>query len=210
MINFTDIPTAKETPSTVQLDLTKNTERTGVKLDLTKNDGTSLRTLYFGASWDPVRTGANIDVDTTAVALHSDNKWHSVDDVLYFNNRKTSFMEHSEDARTGDEVSGDGDDEYLKIYLDKVPHDVNEIVLIATIYDAIKRKQTFGMVRNMIHILDNDSGEVIANINLSEDYRTDSAVILGVVTRENGTWKFVPSGQGALVEIGDVLNQYAG
>lgn len=192
----------------VKLDLSKNTDN--VKLDLTKSNGRPLRNVYFGASWDPVVAGTPIDIDTSAVGLHSaDNKWHTLDDVLYFNNKHTPYMEHSDDALTGAEVSGEGDDEYLIVHLENVPNDINEIVLIATVYDAEKREQTFGMVRSEVHIKDKDSGEPLAKIYLSDDYATDYSVILGTITRgANGVWSFITSGQGAMIEIGTVLASY--
>lgn len=118
-------------------------------------------------------------------------------------------MEHSDDALTGAEVSGEGDDEYLIVHLENVPNDINEIVLIATVYDAEKREQTFGMVRSEVHIKDKDSGEPLAKISLSDDYATDYSVILGTITRgANGVWSFITSGQGAMIEIGTVLASY--
>lgn len=209
MIDFGSMASpANDTNKTVSIDLTKKSQ--GIELDLTKANGSHLRTVYFGASWDPVMTGSPVDIDTTAIALHKDNKWHTIDDVLYFNNRKTSFMEHSEDARTGAEVSGDGDDEYLTIHLNKVPEDVQEIVLIATIYDGIANRQCFGQVRSAVHINDADSKETLAYIKLSQDYESDTSVILGSVRRGSKGWVFETSGQGALIELGDVLKQYQG
>lgn len=209
MIDFGSMASpSNDTHRTVNLDLKKDSA--GITLDLKKANGRGLRKVYFGASWDPVVTGKPVDIDTTAVALHTDNKWHTLDDVLYFNNRKTSFMEHSDDARTGAEVTGEGDDEYLTIDLTRVPADVVEVVLIATIYEGIANQQCFGQVRSDVHINDAETKEALAHIKLSTEYESDTSVILGSVKRGSVGWVFETSGQGALVEIGDVLKQYQG
>lgn len=103
-------------------------------------------------------------------------------------------MEHAGDNRTG---AGDGDDETLKISLDKVPEYVKRVLVCVTIHDAVARKQNFGQVADaFMRIVNLDDDVEIARFDLSEDYSTETAMIFGKVYRYGEEWKFKAVGQG--------------
>ena len=67
--------------------------------------------------------------------------------------------------------AGEGDDEQIFVDLQNVPLEVGTIVFAVNIYDAFKRNQHFGMIRNaFIRLVDVDTGTEICRFNLSENY----------------------------------------
>ena len=103
-------------------------------------------------------------------------------------------VEHTGDNRTGD---GDGDDEAIKVALDKVPADVSRLVIAVTIHDAEARKQNFGMVLDaFVRLVNSDSDQEVLRFDLSEDYSTETAMVFGEIYRRGSEWKFRAVGQG--------------
>lgn len=193
---------------TQTINLSKNTGT--LSIDLTKR-GKPLVEVYFGASWDPVMSGRSIDIDTTAIAVASDGKWHEASDVLFYNNLQNAYMEHSPDDLDGSSADGDADDEFIKVNLVKAPDYIKEIILVANIFEADKRNQTFGSVRSVMRICEKDAnGKELAKFRLSDDYATDTAVVLGKFTRVSGNWEFETIGRGSMELLGEILTKYAG
>ncbi len=193
---------------TQTINLSKNTGT--LSIDLTKR-GKPLVEVYFGASWDPVMSGRSIDIDTTAIAVASDGKWHEASDVLFYNNLQNAYMEHSPDDLDGSSADGDADDEFIKVNLVKAPDYIQEIILVANIFEADKRNQTFGSVRSVMRICEKDAnGKELAKFRLSDDYATDTAVVLGKFTRVSGNWEFETIGRGSMELLGEILTKYAG
>lgn len=183
----------------------------GQKVSLTKEGKEGLNTVIVGLGWDEVHQGTGkglfgslfggtaqpqqaIDCDASAIALQGgvlvDQK-----DVVYFGNLKhrSGAIKHNGDNLTG---AGEGDDEQIVIELDRVPAQYDRIVMAVNIYDAARRHQHFGMIRNaFIRIVDARNGQELLRYNLSEHYDNMTAMIFGEVYRHNGEWKFNAIGQ---------------
>ena len=178
----------------------------GQKVDLTKGNA-GLKTLMVGLGWDEaaqpskglfgaLRGGAtqSIDCDASALLL-TNSKLAGMNDVVYFGNLSHSSKSviHQGDNLTG---AGDGDDEQIMIYLDKVPASCDKIVMVVNIYQSRQRNQHFGMIKNaFIRIADAQNGQELCRYNLSEKYDNMTAMIFGEVYRHNGEWKFSALGQ---------------
>ena len=92
--------------------------------------------------------------------------------------------------------AGAGDDEQIMISLAQVPEQYDHIVLVVNIYQAAKRKQSFGMIKNaFIRIIDGRTNQEMCKYDLSESYDGMTAMIFGEVYRHNGEWKFNAIGQ---------------
>ena len=94
-----------------------------------------------------------IDCDASALMLRS-GKLCANEDIIYFGNLKhpTGTVQHMGDNLTG---AGDGDDEQIIIDLAAVPQVYDKIVVVVNIYQAVQRKQHFGMIKNaFIRIVD--------------------------------------------------------
>jgi tellurium resistance protein TerD len=96
-----------------------------------------------------------------------------------------------------DTEGGEGDVEFLDIDLTKVNANVEEIIIVVTIYDYEARKQNFGQVRNSyIRIVDNSTSNEIAKYELDEDFSVETAVEFGRLYKKGTEWKFEAMGIG--------------
>lgn len=156
-----------------------------------------LRAVLVGLGWDVrTTTGADFDLDASALILGADGKILSDSHFIFFNNLKSpdGSVEHTGDNKTGE---GEGDDEVIKVDLSAVPADVDKISVAVSIYDAEPRGQSFGQVRNaFIRVVNQDGGAEITRYDLSEDASTETAMIFGELYRNGAEWKFRAVGQG--------------
>lgn len=175
----------------------------GQKVDLTKGNA-GLRTLVVGLGWDEApkkfslfsKNNNDIDCDASALMItESNGKLSGPADVVYYGQlmHRSGAVRHCGDNLTG---AGDGDDEQLIVELTRVPAEYSRIVFVVTIYQAVERRQHFGMIRNaFIRIVDADNGTELCKYNLSENYDGKTAMIFGEVYRHNGEWKFGAVGE---------------
>ena len=168
----------------------------GGNVSLTK-EAPGLTAVTVGLGWDTrTTTGAEFDLDASAIVLNNDGKVYSDRHFVFFNNTSTpdSTVVHTGDNRTGE---GAGDDEQINVNLAGLPADVTRITFPVSIYDAVNRSQSFGQVRNAyIRVLNAAGGAEIARYDLSEDAATETAMIFGELYRNGAEWKFRAIGQG--------------
>lgn len=188
----------------------------GQKVSLTKgNDG--LSNVIVGLGWDEaqVRRGGffapkvqPIDCDASALLLKN-GKLVDKSDIIYFGNlrHRTGTVQHMGDNLTG---AGDGDDEQIMIDLARVPAEYDRIVVVVNIYQAFKRNQHFGMIKNaFIRIVDGRNGMELCRYNLTDNYVNMTALIFGEVYRHNGEWKFNALGQATTDDgLGSLANRF--
>jgi stress response protein SCP2 len=180
----------------------------GQRVDLTKGNA-GLKHLVVGLGWDEARRQSKgplgglfgggggsqeIDCDASAILL-TNGKLVNNADLVYFGNlsHKSGSVIHMGDNLTG---AGEGDDEQIMVFLDKVPAGCDKIVFVVNIYQAVQRGQNFGMIRNaFIRIVDGQNGRELMKYDLSENYDGMTAMIFGEVYRHGGEWKFSAIGQ---------------
>ncbi len=180
----------------------------GGNVSLSK-EAPGLNEILVGLGWDARSTdGKEFDLDASAFLLKEDGKVRADGDFIFYNNLLSAdgAVEHTGDNRTGD---GDGDDEAIKIYLDKVASDVKKIAISVTIHDADVRSQNFGMVSNAyIRVVNMADNIEIARFDLSEDSSTETAMIFGEVYKHNNEWKFKAIGQGYAGGLGPMAKNF--
>jgi tellurium resistance protein TerD len=168
----------------------------GGNVSLTKS-APGLTAVIVGLGWDPrTTTGADFDLDASAIMCDVNGKVLSDAHFVFFNNLVSpdGSVEHSGDNLTG---GGDGDDEQIKVNLAAVPAECDKITFPVSIYDAETRQQSFGQVRNaFIRIINQADNVELARYDLSEDASTETAMIFGELYRNVGEWKFRAVGQG--------------
>ncbi|MBD0693107.1 TerD family protein [Streptomyces sp. CBMA123] len=168
----------------------------GGNVSLTK-EAPGLSAVSIGLGWDTrTTTGAEFDLDASAIVLNADGKVLSNGHFVFFNNTSTpdNTVVHTGDNRTG---KGAGDDESINVNLAGLPAEAAKITFPVTIYDGTARGQNFGQVRNAyIRVVNAAGGAEIARYDLSEDAATETAMIFGELYRNNGEWKFRAVGQG--------------
>ena len=175
----------------------------GQKVSLTKENA-GLSNILIGLGWDEAKRARGgffapkpqpIDCDASALLLKG-GKLYDKSDIIYFGNlqHKTGAVRHMGDNLTG---AGDGDDEQIVVDLSRLPQEYDRIVLVVNIYQALQRKQHFGMIENaFIRLVDGKTNREMCKYNLTENYSGMTAMIFGEVYRHNGEWKFNAIGQG--------------
>jgi len=168
----------------------------GGNVSLSK-EAPGLRAVLVGLGWDVrTTTGADFDLDASALMVGTSGTILSDQHFIFFNNLKSpdGSVEHTGDNLTGE---GEGDDEVIKVNLAEVPQDVDKIVVAVSIYDAEPRGQSFGQVRNaFIRVVNQDGEREITRYDLTEDASTETAMIFGELYRNGAEWKFRAVGQG--------------
>jgi stress response protein SCP2 len=201
----------------------------GQRVDLTKGNP-GLSRIMVGLGWDPVQSGksgggglfgglfggggagggANVDCDASVIMLGANDKIQNNNDVIYFGNLKSKdgSVQHSGDNLTGD---GDGDDEQVMVDLSRVPASVQKLVFVVNIYDCVKRKQHFGMIRNaFIRVVDPSKNNELIRYNLSDDYSGQTSLVVGEIYRHNTEWKFAAVGTGTTAaSLSEVVRSYS-
>lgn len=157
----------------------------------------NLKNVLIGLGWDARSTsGDDFDLDASVFMVGSNGKVRSDLDFVFYNQLRSTCgsVEHTGDNRTGD---GDGDDESVKVALDKVPSAIERLVVAVTIHDAQSRNQNFGMVRGAyIRLVNIETDDEIVRFDLTEDASVETAMIFGEVYRYSTEWKFRAVGQG--------------
>lgn len=179
----------------------------GQKVDITK--GTNIKNIIVGLGWDINKyNGSAFDLDAMVFATDENLKVQKERNFIYFNNLEdeAKSIVHSGDNLTGD---GDGDDEQIKISLDKVPQDIQKIEIAVNIFEAKNRGQNFGQIENAyIRILNADTNTELLHFDLGEDFSTETAVVAGQLYRNNGEWKFNAIGSGFNGGLDDLVRNY--
>lgn len=189
----------------------------GQKVELKKGNGGALRRVMVGLGWDEVQQSRglfsakpqDIDCDASAIACIN-GRLADVSDVVYFGNlqHKTNAIKHMGDNLTG---AGDGDDEQILVDLASLPLDYDKIVFVVNIYQAMQRRQHFGLIRNaFIRICDAETNQELCKYNLSENYKNMTAMVFGELYRYNNSWKFNAIGQATQDNsVGDLAKRFA-
>lgn len=180
----------------------------GGNISLTKAAPT-LTSLVLGLGWDlRTTTGADFDLDASALVLGVDGKVLSNAHFVFFNNKRTpdGSVEHSGDNLTGE---GAGDDESITVNVSALPPEVDKVAVIASIYEADSRGQSFGQVRNAyVRVVDAANGSEVARYDLTEDAAGETAMLFGEVYRNNDEWKFRAVGQGYASGLTGIANDF--
>ncbi|MDN3016801.1 TerD family protein [Neobacillus drentensis] len=197
----------------------------GQRVDLTKGNP-GLAKIMVGLGWDPVQSSggggllgslfggggssANVDCDASVIMLGANDKLQNNKDVIYFGNLKSNdgSVQHSGDNLTG---AGDGDDEQIMIDLSRVPSHIQKLVFVVNIYDCVKRKQHFGMIRNaFIRVVNPTNNQELIKYNLSDNYSGLTCLVTGEIYRNNNEWKFAAIGSGTnAASLSEVVRSYS-
>ena len=146
----------------------------GQRVDLTK-DRPSLKNVLIGLGWDINHYDGetDFDLDASAFMTKANGKVGNENDFIFYGNLNhvSGSVQHMGDNRTGE---GDGDDEVIKVQLDKIPSDENAYV----------------------RLIDEDTGEELVRFDLTEDFSTETALVVAEIYKRDGQWKFAAIGSG--------------
>ena len=180
----------------------------GGNVSLTKQ-APNLTAVAVGLGWDVrTTTGADFDLDASAIATGENKKVLSDSHFVFFNNLRSpeGTIEHAGDNLTG---GGDGDDEVINVDLAASPTNITNIFFAVSIYEADSRGQSFGQVQNaFIRVVDRNNGSELARYDLSEDASTETAMVFGELYRNGAEWKFRAIGQGYASGLAGIARDY--
>ena len=180
----------------------------GGNVSLSK-EAPGLTAVTVGLGWDArTTTGADFDLDASALMVKDDGKVLTAQHFVFFNNLKSpeGAVEHTGDNLTG---AGEGDDEAIKVSLATVPAGVDKIIFPVSIYEGESRQQSFGQVRNaFIRILNQAGGAKLARYDLTEDASTETAMVFGELYRNGAEWKVRAIGQGYASGLSGIARDY--
>lgn len=180
----------------------------GGNVSLTKQ-APGLSAVTVGLGWDVrTTTGADFDLDASALVLDGGGKVLSDQHFVYFNNLRTpdGAVEHTGDNLTG---AGEGDDEQIKVNFAGVPAEAQRIAFAVSIYDADSRGQNFGQVRNaFIRVVNQADNSELARYDLTEDASTETAMVFGELYRYESDWKFRAVGQGYASGLAGIASDF--
>jgi tellurium resistance protein TerD len=158
----------------------------GGNVSLTK-EAPGLTAVTVGLGWDVrTSTGADFDLDASAIMLAGTGKVASDAHFVFFNNLTSpeGSVEHTGDNLTGGGEGDDDDDDVIKVDFAGVPAQVARIVFPVSIYEAETRGQNFGQVRNaFIRLVNQDGSAEIARYDLTEDAGSETAMVFGELYR---------------------------
>lgn len=182
----------------------------GQKISLTK-DNPSLKKIMVGLGWKANDDSSESDFDLDASVLMCNEKGKCIDksDFVYFGNltHPSGSVIHLGDNVVGSVNNEQKDDEQIIIDLSIIPQDIYKLVFVVTIYKAEDRKQNFGQVSNaFIRVLDLD--KEIIRYDLTENFKDETAVVIGEIYRYKKEWKFNAIGSGFKGGISELLGHY--
>ncbi|MCC2974266.1 TerD family protein [Massilia sp. IC2-476] len=190
------------------------TLQTGHRINLEKT-APGLRRVRIGLGWKiNAATGPAFDLDSSVFLCRKDTGDNPVmisnAHFVYYNHTTSpdGAVVHSGDNRTGDR---DGDDEVITVDLARVEPEVVEMPIVVTIHEAEARQQTFGRVTDAyVKVYNDETGEVLAEYDLDEDYSDKTALQFGSLYRKDGEWRFQAVGAGFKLNLATFIRKLGG
>jgi tellurium resistance protein TerD len=161
-----------------------------------------------GLGWDPaVVNGHAVDLDLSLFMMGANGKLVQDEFLVFYNNPASpdGSAFYPGDNRSGE---GEGDDEIIRIDLDKVDERVEFLYFAVTIDQAGERGHHFGHVHNAyIRIRNSKDDSVMCEYLLNEHFTQEDSLLIATIARNSGSWDLEAVGQafagglGALVEL---------
>jgi stress response protein SCP2 len=171
-----------------------------------KKEAPQLELLMCGLGWDVAKrkggffsrlTQADFDLDSSVLCLNKRGKIVSSQDVIFYGNLQHSSkgIIHQGDNLTG---KGEGDDEEILVNLKLIPSNIQTLVFIVNIYEAISRKQDFSQVKNaFVRLVNLTNRAEIARYSLSgKGFEGKTAMIMAEISRQEDDWEVTAKGEG--------------
>lgn len=182
----------------------------GQEVKIKYADNRPLSKINVGVGWDPATTVDNIDVDSSVVVLSNQG---TEKDLVYFGAKEhpSGCVIHHGDNLTGMDIAN-SDDENISVFLNKVPLNRNRLVFVLNIYKCAERRQTFGKIKNLyIKLYDPETSKALVEYRVNGNFSKDTALIIGMAYRKNGSWLFRAIGKGSrATDVNQLANECEG
>jgi tellurium resistance protein TerD len=180
--------------------------RKGQRVELAKG----INKLRIELTWNASRRAQSWDLDIMAIEVDEDQLIAKDDPrrLVYYNN-----LQDPENAlvHSGDDRTGDGDGEEMKLDLSKVSADVKELIFILNIFESMKNGQNFGEIKGTtlrIFYDNNTIPDLVYNLEEEDSHKTATVLKVCSVYRSGGIWKFKSINEGVTGTLTSVLTNY--
>lgn len=180
--------------------------RKGQRVELAKG----INKLRIELTWNASRRAQSWDLDIMAIEVDEDQLIAKDDPrrLVYYNN-----LQDPENAlvHSGDDRTGDGDGEEMKLDLSKVSTDVKELIFILNIFESMKNGQNFGEIKGTtlrIFYDNNTIPDLVYNLEDEDSHKTATVLKVCSVYRSGGIWKFKAINEGVTGTLTSVLTNY--
>lgn len=169
-----------------------------------------LSKIRLGLGWKPQESkGAPFDLDASVFLREASDKVRRDTDFIYYHRLESTCGEikHGGDHRTGDE---NVDNETIHCNLEALSEDIVSVSIVASIYEAKRRWQTFDRVDDAyIRIVDEAQGKEILRYALHQEAGLAVCVHLGDLVRlPQGGWQFHAVGEGYSQDLKAVAKKF--
>lgn len=178
----------------------------GQKSKLVGTTGNPLTRIKVGLGWTVNNMAC--DLDASAFMLGGNNKVIGDDWFVFYGQTVSpdNSVIHSGDEQTG---ARQGDDETITINLAMVNQQVQKIVFIVTINEALEKGLNFSMISDAyVRIVDEQTNNEIARFNLTDYYANVTSMVVGEVYRYQNEWKFNAIGDGVAKDLAGLCEMY--
>lgn len=180
--------------------------RKGQRVELAKG----INKLRIELTWNASRRAQSWDLDIMAIEVDEDQLIAKDNPrrLVYYNN-----LQDPENAlvHSGDDRTGDGDGEEMKLDLSKVSTDVKELIFILNIFESMKNGQNFGEIKGTtlrIFYDNNTIPDLVYNLEEEDSHKTATVLKVCSVYRSGGIWKFKAINEGVTGTLTSVLTNY--
>lgn len=180
--------------------------RKGQRVELAKG----INKLRIELTWNASRRAQSWDLGIMAIEVDEDQLIAKDDPrrLVYYNN-----LQDPENAlvHSGDDRTGDGDGEEMKLDLSKVSTDVKELIFILNIFESMKNGQNFGEIKGTtlrIFYDNNTIPDLVYNLEEEDSHKTATVLKVCSVYRSGGIWKFKAINEGVTGTLTSVLTNY--
>lgn len=180
--------------------------RKGQRVELAKG----ISKLRIELTWTASRKAQSWDLDIMAIETDDDQLLAKDDPrrLVYYNN-----LQDPENAlvHSGDDRTGEGDGEEMKLDLSKVNSDVKEIIFILNIFESMKNGQNFGEIKGTtlrIFYDNNTIPDLVYKLEEEDSHKTATVLKVCSVYRSGGIWKFKAINEGVTGTLTSVLSNY--
>lgn len=180
--------------------------RKGQRVELAKG----ISKLRIELTWTASRKAQSWDLDIMAIETDDDQLLAKDDPrrLVYYNN-----LQDPENAlvHSGDDRTGEGDGEEMKLDLSKVNSDVREIIFILNIFESMKNGQNFGEIKGTtlrIFYDNNTIPDLVYKLEEEDSHKTATVLKVCSVYRSGGIWKFKAINEGVTGTLSSVLTNY--
>ena len=147
-------------------------------------------------------TDARCDVDVSAFLLGADGK--VIGDSWFVFYGQTLSPDQS--TKFVDGVSTDR--EMIQINFRQLNTQVQKIVFVLTINDALKNRLHFGMLKDAYVRIIDKSGSELVSFMMTEYYNNVISMMIGELYQHNGAWKFNAIGNGVAKDLAGLCELY--